>query len=1226
MSISVGIDFGTSTTLIAIRKDDFLPDVISIGENTSWLPSVVGLADNGDVLIGEPAELTEKPFRSVKSSITNEDDAKAKPFGASPKELIGLVLREAMNRAAAVRSDILEATEYFVGCPAGWDGSQRRTIADIASALGIDVDIAEVIDEPVAAGLSWVESKWFTGESKPIGRALVFDAGGGTLDVAVMNIEESDKGSNRIVVLSAGSLAESGDAVDLAIARHIADANGMPEHDCENDVSLLKDARDVKEALATSGSVTKKDILIGTKRCVITIDQGTIATIVQGQLERSLRLVEVQLRLSELRGPDAVKPFELGRLDLGKLCNKIDNVVLVGGLTKLPLFGEALRAMFPKAITHEVGNPQELVALGLTFGERLQSLNLPRPPVNIVIESDGERETLYQAFTPLYKTINPMYDNLSLRKVFPGFVERGVPLLICQSPTRDHRRLQMVIAVKHDKGTNAPSWWTQYDGSDWVTIPKDELPSSLDFIAEMDARSGNILYDEHNFVDRVSWFHGIGSSEEFETTLFVGTSIFLKGADSTGFLVMDVDGTLLMNTKSGSSPGQHQLKMKILYWPLKSEELEVGASKGRFVADPKPTLPIDLPPMEDDSLLLVQDDEEEIVLAPDVKIGKDDVIERPSPVLELDLSDDRGCAEEFKKELQRVEGLHQEDARSGFLAIGHVSIATIMHDYDMTDQDIIDEINEVALNVSPEIFFVTEDDVPKVVLFRLIDGEVSKHDQRIQLTEMTYQMNLLRQRTTMRGLSDPVARNRYADIKRVKKLDPEFHFHLLTVDTSPNELIDVDAMEFDGVRSGLDVVAVHSLVTILNLYCAEESPRESTAIFNIDADKQFTFEGTSGNRLVQVLLPAEEYVKGTYPIGVDLFRLNPRLFLSKAAGPNKGMKATLESSESEQFHLLNNGITGVCESLHVEQTGGNVKVTATNLQIVNGCQTTETIWAWARKAADRSKVMVPLRLVQAGDNEALSRRISMTTNSQSAIAAADLVANDDIQKRAKAALAAFNVFYESRRGEWRKLSVTERNRLKEHDFDWSSDEILKINLRELGQALLSVTGRPNQAKEQIAGLFKEQNRGTYREVFGESWEDDSQITYIALLYIFLRDTSNWVSPAASKEYKTLAGLGRFYVMYLIYEFWRKGDDAFIGTASERAEDQELLVDGDNSEEWIEDFDPLEIKQLANLAIKSLDWVLKTSNGTIDGNRALLRQGAHKKAIEDRFRTLLDAMG
>jgi hypothetical protein len=174
--------------------------------------------------------------------------------------------------------------------------------------------------------------------------------------------------------------------------------------------------------------------------------------------------------------------------------------------------------------------------------------------------------------------------------------------------------------------------------------------------------------------------------------------------------------------------------------------------------------------------------------------------------------------------------------------------------------------------------------------------------------------------------------------------------------------------------------------------------------------------------------------------------------------------------------------------------------------------------------------------------------------------------------------------------------------------------------------MLSVTGKPNQAKEQIAGLFKEQNRSTYREVFDESWTKPSEISFVAMLYIFLRDVDNWVSSTASKEYRTLAGLGRFYVMYLLYEYWRKTDGAFVGSVAQRAEGQEFLVDDGHSSDWIDTFDPEEIGQVANLAVKSLDWVLRNSNGAIDGNRALLRQGAHKVAIEDRFRTLLDAAG
>jgi hypothetical protein len=757
-----------------------------------------------------------------------------------------------------------------------------------------------------------------------------------------------------------------------------------------------------------------------------------------------------------------------------------------------------------------------------------------------------------------------------------------------------------------------PNWWTNYDDSDWRQIPQDELPSELDFVAVMDERTGNVVYDEPNFVDATSFVSGLRNSDEFQTTLFVGSAIYLKGADKSGAVMLDVDGSVEIHTRTGQQPGQHELKMKILFWPLKSEEREPGEVKGRFKGEAnRPTTS-------------VPDDEEVIPSEP-----KDDDELFPDPETLggwAELAEDSPCAEAFQQELIRVGSLYDHDDRSEFLAGGHVAIATIMSDYGMTDEDIADEILEVADQVSPEIFYVTEDDIPKVVLIRLLSGSVNKLHQRNHLTDMTYQMDLLRKRTTVRGLSDSVARSRYSEIKKVRKLDPEFHFHLVVMDTDAEELVDTSVLEFDGVRPGTDRAAVHSIATILNLYCAEESPSESTATFTVDADKYFTFDGTTGNRLAQILVSAEEYVKGTYPIGVDLFRLNPRLFLSKAAGPNKGMKQTLETQESELFHLLNNGITGVCESLQIEKGRGNVKITATNLQIVNGCQTTETIWAWARRAADRTKVMVPLRIVQAGVDESLARRISMTTNSQSAIAAADLVANDEIQKRSKLALGSFNLFYEARRGEWGRLSIAERNRLREHGYDWTSAEILKINLRELGQALLSVSGRPNQAKEQIAGLFKEQNRSTYREVFGDSWDDASQLAFVSMLYIFLRDIDNWVSPAASKEYRTLAGLGRFYVMYLLYEFWRKGDDAFVGTEAERAEGQEFLVEGESCDDWIADFDAAEIAPLANMAIKALDWVYKNSDPAIDGYRALLRQGAHKAAIEDRFRTLLDAAG
>ena len=104
----------------------------------------------------------------------------------------------------------------------------------------------------------------------------------------------------------------------------------------------------------------------------------------------------------------------------------------------------------------------------------------------------------------------------------------------------------------------------------------------------------------------------------------------------------------------------------------------------------------------------------------------------------------------------------------------------------------------------------------------------------------------------------------------------------------------------------------------------------------------------------------------------------------------------------------------------------------------------------------------------------------------------------------------------------------------------------------------------------------------------------------------------------------MAGLGRFYVTYLIYEYWRKGSHAFIGDESVRADGQDVLIDSKESARRIANFDEAEIKKLANLAVSAMSYVLKNSNPAIDGNRALLRQGVHRKHIEDRFLLLINA--
>ncbi len=1193
MTVQVGIDFGTSTTLIAVRADEKEPTVTVIGENglTAWMPSVIAISPNNELLVGESAVRAENPIRSIKSKLT-QNIVSPTDSDASTKEYIEEILYEALCRAIASVPEISSAVDFYIGCPAEWDGNQRRAIADAANSLGINIDIAEVIDEPVAAGLSWVESSWLSGEN-PTGLVVVFDAGGGTLDVAILHVEQGAGTEHKMTVLSAGSLARSGDAVDKTLAKYVATQVGWSAEDGyepENDYFLLESCRTLKEGLSTQSELNIR-IRSQLGETDFSLDNPTFRALIKDQLDQSIDLVDRQLRSSRLRGKNPIERKELSKLVLSDLCGSVAHVLLVGGLSQSPAFAERLRDLIPTAQHHVLSNPQELVARGLTFGANLQSLNLPRPPVNFVISGGDVKETVYQAFTPLY-TLTQWFDGKLQKNVsLPNFVARVDSYLTCESPTRDGRKLEMVVAIKHDHESDPVPHWLDVWGPDWRVIDDFQLPSDIDFLAIVDQRTSPMIEPDPytGFVDAVNkWRRETG----FKTTILVGNRISLKGATEEGQLHIGVDGTILLNTSKVGTPGQQSLTMKVLFWPLRSGGRRDVEKYNTFTRIDSKT----------DGSSLVAPLEEE-----------------PTRDLEVPASE-----EVDNSEVSVGENRSQftNDAAGFFLARCARALETILIDYGLTPEEIADEVYAA---VNGGVFMVTEDDVPKIIYVRFVEGDLTTRQQADFISEMVYETEKIATRKSIRGLKEQLQRDRYEQIKAVKKLDPEFQFHLVCLDVSTDDLFDVQDFSNEWLRGGIDTLKIHSEESLILDDASYAQPKSSDVSFTSGSSLLFEHTNVSGYKVVSILLPASQYVESTYPLGVELFGLNPRLFLSKSAGPNKAMKLTLESEEAEKFHLLNNGITGVCRSLSVVNDGNSAVVSATNLQIVNGCQTTETIWAWARNAADTSKVMVPIRLIEAGDDEELARRISMTTNAQSAIAAADLVANDSLQKNLKKSLGEYSIFYEARRGELRKISSADRTRLARQEYGWVTG-ILNIGLREMGQAMLAVSGKPNQAKEQIAGLFKDQNRGKYVEVFGDSWETSSQPSLVALLFLYLKDLNRWLNNPGLKERRVLAGLGRFYVTYLIYEFWRKGSSAFMGDESTRSDGQDELIDSKESARRIANFDETEIKKLANLAVSAMSYVLKNSDPAIDGNRALLRQGIHRKNIEDRFLLLINASG
>jgi len=212
---SVGVDFGTSTTLVASTRG-----VVPIGNDNTFMPSLVGYADDGTVVVGERAlDLPDgRLIRSIKRSITDgrEYVRVETPTGVRDvrvDDLIVELLREVGRRGARRGQDVGVGSLVRLGCPAMWDGHQRRRLLSAAQRADLPVVLSTMVDEPVAAGIAWLSQQ--STLDRPL-RIVVFDMGGGTLDIAVLAVRGGHH--KDVSVLAALGVPEAGDALDLAIA------------------------------------------------------------------------------------------------------------------------------------------------------------------------------------------------------------------------------------------------------------------------------------------------------------------------------------------------------------------------------------------------------------------------------------------------------------------------------------------------------------------------------------------------------------------------------------------------------------------------------------------------------------------------------------------------------------------------------------------------------------------------------------------------------------------------------------------------------------------------------------------------------------------------------------------------------------------------------------------------------------------------------------------------
>jgi hypothetical protein len=435
-----GLDFGTSTSLLATfnKATGAAKSIDLSGGEHPWIPSIVGY-DHDLVLVGVDAGNLppDRIVRSAKRFITFPwlEEKETVSDGKTSRQVdadgvIRAILEDVVYRARIEYPEISSGQSGLIrmGCPAMWTGSQRERLINIARQANITLETGDLIDEPIAAGIAWLESR--IAKSQYVeGKVLVFDMGGGTLDVAVMHAKGGPGEKPIITVEHAAAIAQAGDAVDdLILADSISRWELLPEpfvvtgHENEQDIRgwARNTATLVKIALSGRDRVSLPVPYPNAAVPEISFSRDALEHAMRPQLETAMGLVEQSLRMAQL--VEMKKPFSHST-PFAEFAAEVDHVVLVGGMSQVPIVQRTLKEAFPGSSiwvgdvplgSYAESHTTEIVAWGLAHGESYERVNLHRPGFNFELvwtdEETGaiENVRLYDAFRPLEDSANPL--------------------------------------------------------------------------------------------------------------------------------------------------------------------------------------------------------------------------------------------------------------------------------------------------------------------------------------------------------------------------------------------------------------------------------------------------------------------------------------------------------------------------------------------------------------------------------------------------------------------------------------------------------------------------------------------------------------------------------------------------------------------------------------------------------------------------------------------------
>lgn len=377
MAKTIGIDLGTTNSVVAVMEGG-KPTVIANAEGMRTTPSIVGFSKTGERLVGQLAKRQailnpDKTIASIKRHMGEDYKKNIDGKDYTPQEISAMILRKLADDASAYLGE--KVTSAVITVPAYFNDAQRQATKDAGKIAGLEVE--RIVNEPTAAALAYGLDK--TDKEEKI---LVFDLGGGTFDVSILELGDGVFD----VLATAGDNKLGGDDFDQKIIDYMVE-----EFKKENGIDLSTDKMALQR-LKDAAEKAKKDL------SGVTSTQISLPFITAGEAGP----LHLEMTLTRAKFDDLTRdliertktPVRQALSDAGLSLSDIDEVILVGGSTRIPAVVEAVKAETGKEPNKSV-NPDEVVAMGAAIqggvisGDVKDVVLLDVTPLSLGIETMG---------------------------------------------------------------------------------------------------------------------------------------------------------------------------------------------------------------------------------------------------------------------------------------------------------------------------------------------------------------------------------------------------------------------------------------------------------------------------------------------------------------------------------------------------------------------------------------------------------------------------------------------------------------------------------------------------------------------------------------------------------------------------------------------------------------------------------------------------------------------